>query len=296
MPCYHPITGYKTASGQVVWNELKRHGECSPITVTCGQCIGCKLERSRVWAMRCVHEASLYKHNSSITLTYDPAYLPHRNQLTHKHFQDFMKRMRKENNQIIRYYMGGEYGELNKRPHYHAIIFNKDWADRKYFKTTGSGEKVYTSAELERLWPWGYSGTGDATFEMAAYIARYCLAKRTGKEAEAHYLREDENGIYQQVPEYNKMSNRPGIGADWIKFFQQDVYTDDYVIIRGKESRTPKYYDKIFNRINEETMTRFKEEREWTAYQHRDDNTQERLNVKEQVQQAKLNSLLRGKI
>lgn len=204
--------------------------------------------------------------------------------------------MRKENTQLIRYYMGGEYGEENKRPHYHAIIFNKDWADRKYFKTTGSGEKVYTSAELERLWPWGYSGTGDATFEMAAYIARYCLAKRTGKEAEAHYRREDENGIYQQIPEYNKMSNRPGIGADWIKFFKQDVYTDDYVIIRGKESRTPKYYDKIFNRINEETMARFKEEREWTAYQHREDNTQERLNVKEQVQQAKLNALLRGKI
>lgn len=245
--------------------------------------------------MRCVHEASLYKRNSSITLTYDPAHVPYRNQLTHKHFQDFMKRLRKKNIGV-RYYMGGEYGTLHNRPHYHAILFNKDFPDRKYFKKSPSGEKIYTSDELERLWPWGYSGVGDATFEMAAYIARYCLAKRTGKEAEAHYRREDEEGIYQQIPEYNRMSNRSGLGADWIKFFKTDVYTDDYVIIRGKESRTPKYYDKIFNRINEETMARIKEEREWTAYQHRDDNTQARLDVKEQVQQAKLNLLIRGKI
>lgn len=154
MPCYHPITGYKTAGGQVVWNELKRHGECTPITVTCGQCIGCKLERSRVWAMRCVHEASLYKRNSSITLTYDPAHVPYRNQLTHKHFQDFMKRLRKKNIGV-RYYMGGEYGTLHNRPHYHAILFNKDFPDRKYFKNH-QAEKRST-----RVTSWRDYGPGD---------------------------------------------------------------------------------------------------------------------------------------
>lgn len=189
--------------------------------------------------------------------------------------------------------MGGEYGTEHGRPHYHAILFNKDWNDRKYFKTTGSGEKIYTSEQLQKLWPYGFSSTGNATFESAAYIARYCLAKRTGKEAEEYYKRTDEEGEYQQVPEYNKMSNRPGIGADWLKFYERDVYTEDYVIVRGHESRAPKYYDKLFARINDETMAQFKEEREWKGYQHRADNTPERLAVKEIVTRAKLQHLKR---
>lgn len=294
MPCYHPITGYQTKTGAVVWKELQRHGETKPITLACGQCIGCRLERSRIWATRCTHEMQLYNQNSFITLTYSPENVPYRNQLTHEHFQLFMKRLRRKNTQLIRYYMGGEYGEENKRPHYHAILFNKDWRDRKYFKKTPSGEKIYTSSELEKLWPYGYSSTAEATFLSAAYIARYCLQKVTGKAAEQHYHREDENGPYQQIPEYNEMSN--GIAADWLKFYRQDVYTHDYVIVRGKQSRVPRYYDKQLAKIDEEQLQHFKELREWKAYQVREDNTDERLAVKEQVTDAKLKTLIRGKI
>lgn len=293
MPCYSPISGYRTANGTVVFTELKRHGESSPITIACGQCIGCKLERSRQWGIRCTHELSLYKRNSFITLTYDPEHLPYRNQLTHEHFQLFMKRLRKANKQLIRYYMGGEYGTQHGRPHYHAILFNKDFPDRKHFKKTGSGESIYTSEELTKLWPWGFSSVGNATFESAAYIARYCLAKKTGEEAKTHYKRHDEQGDYEQVPEYNKMSNRPGIGADWLKFFKTDVYTEDHVIVRGHPSRVPKYYDKLFDRINEEQMRQFKEDREWQGYQHRADNTPARLDVKRLVTEAKLKHLKR---
>lgn len=294
MPCYHPITGHKTKSGQVVWKELQRYGETTPITLACGQCIGCKLERSRIWATRCTHEMQMYNQNSFITLTYNENNLPHRNQLTHEHFQLFMKRLRKDNKQLIRYYMGGEYGEENNRPHYHAILFNKDWTDKKYFKKSPSGEKIYTSSELERLWPYGYSSTAEATFLSAAYIARYCMKKMTGEKAEAHYRREDENGEYQQIPEYNMMSN--GIGADWLKFYKTDVYTNDYVIVRGHKSRVPRYYDKKFAKLDEEQMAHFKELREWQAYQVRKDNTDERLAVKEKVTEAKLKHLVRGKI
>ena len=218
MPCYNPISGYRTPNGTVVFTELARHGTTEPITVKCGQCIGCKLERSRAWAMRCVHEANLYKRNCFITLTYNDENIPERNQLKYEHIQQFLKKLRKHAEpNIVRFYLGAEYGTQNDRPHYHAILFNWDWEDKKYFKTTGSGENIYTSARLDRLWGHGYASTAEMTFESAAYIARYCLQKVTGEAAKEHYKRQDENGEYMLEPEFNQMSTRPGIGADWFR-------------------------------------------------------------------------------
>ena len=39
----------------------------------CGQCWGCRLQHSREWAVRCMHEAQMHEHNSFITLTINPA-------------------------------------------------------------------------------------------------------------------------------------------------------------------------------------------------------------------------------
>jgi len=241
-----------------------------------------------------MHEASLYKRNSFITLTYNDENLPQRGQLTHKHFQDFMKRLRRrEEPKIIRYYMGGEYGDLESRPHYHAILFNKDFDDRKYFKKTGSGEDIDTSEELASLWDWGFTSVGDATFESAAYIARYCLQKRTGPDAEEHYKRYDHMGEYQLNPEYNRMSTNGGIGKDWYKFYGNDVHTYDYIVVNGKETNVPAYYDRLLKRKDPELMRDFKEAREYAGYRVRDDNTPERLAVKEQVALAKIKLLKR---
>lgn len=242
--------------------------------------------------MRCVHETSLYKRNCFITLTYNDENLPKRGMLVHKHYADFMKRLRKHTKgSYIRYYMAGEYGETTWRPHYHAIIFNHDWSDKTYLKQTGSGEKIYASNSLSRIWGHGHCSTGEATFESAAYIARYCMQKITGEEAKTHYLRQDEEGTYHLPPEYNQMSN--GIGEDWLKFFKDDVYNEDYVIIRGQKCNVPAYYDKKFKRMDEEKMAQFKEEREWKGYRNREDNTPERLAVKEKVALAKINLLKR---
>lgn len=296
MPCYHPITGYRAENGSVVFSELRRHGTTQEITVKCGQCIGCKLENSRVWAMRAVHEAKLYKHNCFITLTYNEENLPHRNQLNYDDFQQFMKRLRKKYGENIRFYMCGEYGTLNGRPHYHAILFNHDWEDKVHFKRSDSGESISTSKSLEALWPHGHSSTGEATFESAAYIARYCVSKITGEEAEEHYKRFDYLGEYQLTPEFNQMSRKPGLGADWLRFYKEDVFANDIVIINGKETNVPKFYDKLLKKQNPERLQDLKDAREWNAYQQRADNTPERLLVKEMVTKAKIQQLERGKI
>ena len=81
MACYHPITAYRSKAGRdpktgkwpVVFNVSQGYSDM-PVTVACNQCIGCRLERSRQWAIRCVHEASLHPINCFITLTYAPEY------------------------------------------------------------------------------------------------------------------------------------------------------------------------------------------------------------------------------
>ena len=83
MPCYHPISAFKTASGEVVFQELARYGNSTPIKIPCGQCIGCKLERSRQWGVRCMHEAQMHKQNCFITLTYNEENTPERGNLNY---------------------------------------------------------------------------------------------------------------------------------------------------------------------------------------------------------------------
>ena len=42
------------------------------VTLPCGQCISCRISRSREWALRCAHEASLWEQNCFLTLTIAP--------------------------------------------------------------------------------------------------------------------------------------------------------------------------------------------------------------------------------
>ena len=74
----------------------------------------------------------MHMFNSFVTLTYDDDHLPEYNSLNYKHFQDFMKRLRKSHNGV-RFYMCGEYGEDFSRPHYHALLFNCFFPDRSFF-------------------------------------------------------------------------------------------------------------------------------------------------------------------
>ena len=267
-----------------------------PLTIPCGQCVGCRLERSRQWAVRCVHEASLHEDNCFITLTYNNESLPEDGSLNKKHFQDFMKRLRKKyKNKKIRYYHCGEYGDKNFRPHYHAIIFGLQFDDQKLF-TVNNGEKLYTSEKLEKLWPFGFSTIGTVTFESAAYVARYVMKKVNGKNAKNHYERvnNDTGEIYNLVSEYNTMSRRPGIAAGWFDKYKDDVYPSDNIHLREKTFRPPKFYDKMYEHLMPNEMEKIKKQRMKNMAKHANDNTAERLAVKEQVKNAQLNQLIRS--
>lgn len=303
MPCYYPVQGWKSRhvnpSGKrsIVFNAAEGFADM-PVELPCGRCRGCRLENSRQWAMRCVHEASLHEENCFLTLTYAPEHMPSDWSLNKQDHQRFMKRLRRafprEEGNRIRYFHCGEYGELNNRPHYHTLLFNFDFADR-YLWTIKNGFQLYRSPTLERLWPFGHSLIGDVTFESAAYVARYVMKKITGDKAERHYqIFDPETGeIFQLHPEYSTMSRRPGIGKDWLLKYQSDT-DKDYVTIRGMKMKLPKYYDTILEAQDELEFLNRKKVRKRVAMQHADDNTPQRLRAKEKVKEAQLNQLKRS--
>jgi hypothetical protein len=296
MACFHPLQAYQTSDGSIIFSERKGDVVRS-LSLPCGQCCGCRLERSRQWAVRCMHEASLHEQNCFITLTYDNDHCPSDRSLNYGDFQRFMKRFRKKfKGSTIRFYMAGEYGEKFERPHFHACIFGFNFPDLTLWKRTSSGALIYRSKSLEDLWPFGYSSVGDVTFESAAYVARYVMKKRTGKVAGDHYETTDmETGeIKDRVPEFNRMSLKPGIGADWFKRFHSDVYPHDRVIVNGRAVRPPKFYDKKFAEQFPDEFEALQFQRFVDAVDRFEDNTDERLAVKEQVTLARTKVLSRS--
>lgn len=286
MACYHPIDAWQLESGEIKFVE--RGKVLRSLRLPCGQCIGCRLERSRRWAMRCLHEASLYDVNSFVTLTYDEDNCPR--SLNYRDFQLFMKRLRKYFPKA-RFFMCGEYGELYGRPHFHVCLFGVHFSDRVVHSKRASGNTLYTSALLSKLWTVGFSSIGDVTFESAAYVARYVTKKVTGKAAEEHYTRIDRytGELYNVEPEFAHMSLKPGIGQPWLKKFMCDVYPHDYVIVNGMKVRPPKYYDNIFREhgavrdVSDFEFARFEK-----ALSLEVDATPERLAVKETIAKARL--------
>ena len=121
------------------------------------------------------------------------------------------------------------------------------------------------------------------------------MKKQTGKQSEKHYQYSDlkTGEIIQMQPEYNKMSLKPGIGYEWYKKYRSDVYPHDYVVIRGKKVKPPKFYDKKYKTDYPYEYDELLYKREKTAKLHQADNTPQRLAVKEQVQKAKLLQLKR---
>lgn len=290
--CFHPLKAWQEVdSRQVFFYERK---DSNPITLPCGQCVGCRLERSRQWAVRCTHEAKLHKANSFITLTYSPDFFPPNGSLDYKHFQDFLKRLCKRVGKV-RFYMAGEYGDDFMRPHFHALIFGYDFPDKVVFKSLSSGSFIYRSALLESLWPYGFSSIGDCTFESAAYVARYVMKKVTGRPAIAHYeaLDYDTGEITSRVPEFNKMSLKPGIGAGWLDKYFSDVYPHDRVIINGHKTKPPRYYDKILDKTDCLMLDDIKYNRFVDNLSRIHDNTDTRLIAKEIVTNARLSKLKR---
>lgn len=230
------------------------------IEIPCGQCIGCRLQRSREWANRMLMERETTEGPCSfVTLTYDDEHLPKSEgiepitgevkefgNLVLEDLQKFMKRLRKRYPETkIRYYAAGEYGEKTQRPHFHIILFGWFPEDAKFVRKGRKGEyNYYESDILSELWPYGLHIVADVTWESCAYTARYVVKKFTGDQS-FHY---EEKNI---KPPFVVMSTKPGIGYDYYMFHRDKFENEEvkrFYLSTDKGSISfskPRYFKKL---------------------------------------------------
>lgn len=295
MPCIAPLRGYygkeRSAKGKrgIVFKIDNAHSPV-PILIPCGQCVECRLEDSRQWAIRAMHEKQLHSRSCFITLTYDDDCLPAHGSLRKRDWQLFMKRLIKGKGYAgIRHFGCGEYGETTFRPHFHAILFNCDFPDMRPYKKNGRGDQLYVSEELSGYWPLGMCTVGEVTFESAAYCARYVVKKITGPLAEDYYQRVDEYGeLVQLTPEFRLVSRRPGLGRPWFDKYGLHSYKHDSVIMRGMPMQPPRYYDGLYELVDSKALDVLKVKRRRRAAKQLSERSPDRRRVREVVTLAKL--------
>lgn len=194
----------------------------------------------------------MHRVSSFVTLTYEktgPSLVP-------MDFTRFMYRVR-ERLGPTRFFACGEYGEVNQRPHFHALLFGQTFSDGR-----PCGKDICSSQVLSKLWPFGFSSFGGVSYDSAAYVAGYTCKKLSGDVAKAHYARVDvDTGeIVQCVPEFGRMSLRPGIGYTWFRKYWRDVYgvRDGIVQAGGNVIPPPRIYDRWLSELDDARLEQLK--------------------------------------
>lgn len=249
---------------------------------SCKQCMACRKNFARDWAIRCSHEASLYPYNYFVTVTYSDEFL-HRGtflkdlrtgeifdaNLSKKDASDFVKNVRTN---LYRRYNGftglrtfysGEYGDLYNRPHYHFLMFNcPDLSSEfNFLKRQGSFD-MFASETFSDSWQFnptrkknagiskGFVTVQELTFDTCAYTARYVTKKLNGGAVTLPEGDSLPDGFEMLQQPFAEMSRRPGIGADYYRLHPEIHDTDLTYYQKAYEtysSRPPRYYDKLYD-------------------------------------------------
>lgn len=232
MTCYYPVDAWKSRtlneSGKrsIVFNPRDGYQDWH-LQVPCGKCVGCAADRALYWSLRIHHEASLHERNSFVTLTYQD---PPPEKISKEHLQLFFKKARHDYS--FRYFAVGEYGSKTRRPHYHAIIFGEDF--RKASEGVAQiNEKLYTNANLAKLWGHGLVSVGDVTIQSASYVAGYCNKKIGDPDTFCIMSRGSQSGPF---------AGYGGIGHRWLDKYKDDLVRTGVVVIEGREFPIPPRY------------------------------------------------------
>lgn len=284
----------------------RAHSTGLPMQIRCGQCIGCRLYRSREWAIRMMHEVQMHRDAGSmfLTLTYSDEELPADGSLERDAVPRFFKRLRKRLGSLrVRYFQCGEYGSENLRPHYHVALFGFRDPDLCRWSVSSAGFDLYRSPVVESAWKFGHVAVGELDFASAQYVAGYVtkkltVSKMTGEREyrrwENRYQRLDEatGEMVAVEPEFASMSNRPGLGARWLARYWKEVYPSDSVVMEGRELPPPRYYDQLMESWNPALMAQVKRKR--LEDRDREDDGPSRLLAMEKCAMAR-SSLLGGR-
>lgn len=199
------------------------------VPVPCGRCPPCKQRRVNGWVFRLMQEHKQSSNSHFVTLTYDTDNVPISQNgfmtLDKPDVQKYFKRLRKLMPDVkFKYYLAGEYGTQNKRPHYHFIAFN--CPDKQHFFDA---------------WNKGSVHVGDVSNDSVAYTMKY-IDKASFRKM---HSRDD------RIPEFSLMSK--GLGDNYLTPESVQYHKDDISRLYmtkpgGYRIAMPRYYrNKIFN-------------------------------------------------
>jgi len=160
MLCSHPWMVKPLGVTDKEWT-LSREAKNAVTPRPCGQCIPCRINRSRVWAQRIMLEHMSCPDALFVTLTYRDEEMRCDGSLVPQDLTLFLKRLRYYlAGKRVRYFAVGEYGTLSDRPHFHLILFGVYLADAK---------------SIESAWDLGFTHVGFLTEQSARYVTGYVV-------------------------------------------------------------------------------------------------------------------------
>ena len=232
--------------------------------------------------VRLMHESQMHDHAWFLTLTYSDEELPENGSLCPAHLSGFIKDLRRGRKPgSVSFYGCGEYGESTKRAHYHVVLFGVEFLDR-YPHPHPDRDGVWRSETLDRTWNRGLTEFGTVTHGSCSYVAGY-VRKKVGEDGRDTVNVNPFTGEILVAP-FARMSLRPAIGRRWIERYWTDVYPQDFVVVNGKESKPPRYYDKWMDENHPDIMEAVREKR-WNEMEDADKYT---LNAKEEIAVSKV--------
>lgn len=343
MPCPNPMQAYctvrpdgkKVLKFSNVLGRMFRNGMKMPedsMAVRCGQCMTCRLERSRVTALRCVHESKMFEHNCFITLTFSdekmkemcpqigPGY-----SLVREHTTNFMKRLREKfargfkyvlrdgkerffQSKQVRAYGCGEYGEvclccrksLKSKDPCRCPVYVPDLGRPHYHFC------LFNCHFPDREYEGGRDGFRYYSSKCLADLWPFGFSSVSDFSFEtaayvARYVTKKVSGkkavdhYRGRLPEFAVYPTRGGgLGKPWFdKFGKTDVIPTDSCIARYVKCSVPEYYDRLRARFDPDGLAEAKRLRSERALRYVHDNTYARLLDKEKCMNAKIKCLVR---
>lgn len=193
-----------------VW--MQRGPKWEKVDTPCKDCWRCKKNRINDYVGRALAEAATAKTVCTLTLTYAPRDDLADKLLYPRHFQLFMKLLRRAGHKV-RYLVAGEYGDLRGRAHFHCILFFEELAQPDYQGPLGFYNPEHIadpfasrpfSAEIPhqrmahiREWPHGHILCDwNADERSIRYVCKYIMS-------------DDKNRAWFSL------SKKPALGAAW---------------------------------------------------------------------------------
>jgi len=296
MPCFKPLKAFPNPKGgKPLFTRPEGHSGRT-VDIPCGQCIGCRIDRSSDWAARIVHETHSWEWSWFLTLTYSDEFLPADGSIQKREMVLFFKRLREAARKAgllqgsnVRKFYNGEYGSSTQRPHYHAVVFGLSLNDLKLWRKNERGDQLWTSDFLESVWGKGRVIVGSVSLASAGYVAGYCLRDTLAKHSPYGFIDPDTGELCERVPPFVGMSRNKGIGNQYFQQFGHQLEAGDFVVIDGSKRPTPKYYRNLFADSNPVIAARLKAEREAfvSSPKAKRERRPSRLIAREEVTKAK---------